>query len=538
MKSSGLRSGTANQRRFHLEGHEYLGLLIVLLAACLAYLPAAIQGGWFSDDYILVYGIDAQPPAWAVSIRTGGAGRLSVARLLCYPFIGYLGGWLGAQWSHVLALFLHLLCGVMLYFLLRRLSWPHRAAGTAIFLFLVAPWAVQPVVWWSAVCTTVSSIFVLAAVHAFVTWYPQRGSIAPLLLVQAAIFIALLVYELWLGSFALFWMLAFYFERRKRNREGGALTWGEAFRRATLGSWPVILPYLLWGTLYLATLTHEPDVRAPHTSLLRIAVTLLSIHLRTYHWFLDTPWPFSIPAGWVGLWSLAGLVCLVIMIVSLVAGRRLQSKRQSQSVNSNYRVLPGLGDMVLVAWGLFLGSRLVFILQGAVSTHTRHSYGAAMGFAIAASWFFWWWWEACESRVALRRAVTGIGIFVAVLMVTATSGLALHAARVSQAEQYTHDFLRTELARLPAAGDILIVGDATGSRGEMPYYGEGSGWWLEYRLRHVLAGRRVYVLEDIAPGTESVRLSRFGKEELLSLDRITVYRWRERELVRDGLMRR
>jgi len=534
--SKGVSARVIRQRQFCLERHESCDVLFVLLAACLAYLPAAVQGGWFSDDYVLVYGLEDQAPAWTDSIRMGGAGRLSVARLLCYPFIGYLGEWLGPQLSHVLALFLHLLCGSILYLLLRRLSWSHRLAVTAIFLFLLAPWAAQPVVWWSAVCTTVSSILMLLAVHAFVTWYPGRSSRTWLIVSQVLIFIAFLFYELWLGSFVLFWMLGFYLERRTRIAGGHRSTWSELLRRATRRSWPVILPYIFWGILLIATLTFETGIRAPHTSILRIPVTFLSIHLRVYHWFFDTPWFSGISTGWNGLLTPIGLVCLACMVIFLVIGRSLKKKWGGQLNDSLYRTPPDIMDMVLVAWGIFLGSRLVFILQGGVSTHTRHSYGAAMGFAIAASWLFWRLWDGCESRVALRRVVSAFAIVIAVVLVTTTSGLALHAAYVAKAEQYTLDLLRFELAQLPVDRNILIVGDATGTRGEMSYYQEESGWWLEYRLRHVLTGRRVYVLEDIPPRSTLARLLRSGKEEFLRLDRASVFHWRGGELKQELLV--
>jgi hypothetical protein len=298
----------------------------------------------------------------------------------------------------------------------------------------------------------------------------------------------------------------------------------------------MILPYMFWGILFIATPSLEPGIRAPHTSIFRVPVTFLSIHLRAYHWFFDTPWLSGISAGWDGLLTPIGLVCLVCMFIFLVIGQSLKRKRGGNLNNSLYRMPPDIVDMVLVAWGIFLGSRLVFILQGGVSTHTRHSYGAAMGFAIAASWLFWRMRDGCELRVASLRAVSGTAMLIAFALLMTTSGLALHAARVAQAEQYTFDFLRFELARLPVDKDILIVGDATGSRGEMPYYQEDSGWWLEYRLRHVLAGRRIYVLKEIPPKSTFVRLIRSGKEEMLQLDRTSVYHLRGAELKQDPLV--
>lgn len=504
-------------------------IIVALLAGALAYGLAAPSIGWMSlDDYALVYGAPLRPwPGVADAFLAGGEGRFSVHRLLCYPFIGYVGGSFGQAASHVFQVLLHLLCGWLVYAFLRRLRWAGTDAAWAVAAFLVVPWVSQPVYWWSAAPTIVSTIFILLAAHAYLTWVREGGRW--LWACLASIFVAMLFYELWLGGFVLFFGLDVYL----RLTEPGAAkdSWGRIAWRAFRRSWPVMIPYLLWTVAFLAF--HRTETHQPAFSLLRAPVVFLSIHLRTMHWLTDTPWLQAFELGLGVLVSMAGGVLLAALVIAL-----LGCLRQGRGSAPEHESPPSLGATLLLAWSVFLAGRLVFILQNGVATHTRHSYGAAIAAAIAFAAVLRWSLDRCPSGGA-RNAVRWCAGGALAVCVVVSAGIGVHYRETSAAEEATCSQLVPILPALPPDSTILVVGDPTGTLGETAYYAEGDGMWLGRRLRV----HRPDVSAIVATGVEEegdfllieTAARKISRAEPWRVPRahVSIFRWVEQRLIAD-----
>ena len=507
-----------------MEGRSvrHFSILAALLAGLLAYGVAAPAIGWVSDDYSLVYGGPLQSwPRVADAFLAGGEGHFSVHRLLCYPLIGYVGGVLGPAAAHVLQVLLHLLCGWLFYALLRRLRWPAVDAAWATATFLVVPWVSQPVYWWSSVCTVVSTIFIMIAAHAYVAWSRKEGPWLWACLI--CIFVALLFYELWLGSFVLFFGLEFYL--RSIDRQLQPSSWsrraGDALRR----SWPALIPYAVWMILFLAL--HRPEAHQPTFSLVRVPIVFLSIHLRAIHWLLDTPWRSALVDGFRVLASLTGGVLLVALAVICCADRSARAKTSESALE--------LAPALWLAWSVFLAARLVFILQGGVATHTRHSYGAAMGVAIAFAALLRWAQNRWPAARVCRILSLCAGGALAVCTV-ASAGIGVHYRETSAAEEKTCRQLIPKLPSLPGGSTIVVAGDPTGTRGELAYFSEEDGAWLERILRAQRPDISAVVATDVKAAGDYLVIMTAARATSrtvpLQIERnhTVLFRWREHQL--------
>lgn len=504
---------------------RHLPLLAALLAGALAYGIAAPSIGWVSDDHGLVYGAPLKPwPGVAEAFLAGGEGHFSVHRLLCYPFLGYVGGVLGPAASHVLQVLLHLGCGWLLYALLHRLRWPATDAAWAAAGFLVVPWVSQPVYWWSAVCTIVSTIFILLAAHAYLSWSRDGGRW--LWACLGSIFVALLFYELWLGSFVLFFGLEFYLRSTAASPAGAS--WGGKARHALRRSWPALLPYALWMAGFLAF--HRAATHQPTLSVLRVPVVFLSIHLRAVHWLIDTPWRTALVHGLEALVAWGGIAMAAALAITLHACRR--HRRQPGSAPA---ATPNLAAALLLAWSAFLAARLVFILQGGIATHTRHNYGAAIGVAIAGAAILRWIQERWPAGGAVRWCA---GVALAICAVT-SSGLGHHYRATSAAEEATCRQLLPILPALPPEATLLVVGDPTGTRGELGYFAEENGIWLERRLRAYRPDISAFAAATLEVDGDFLRIETAARNASptprmrIAREQVALFRWQDRRLVSD-----
>ncbi|MEA3212631.1 MAG: hypothetical protein QOE70_5688 [Chthoniobacter sp.] len=506
----------------------HLPILAALLGGALAYGIAAPSIGWVSDDYALVYGAPLKPwPGLEEAFLAGGEGHFSVHRLLCYPFLGYVGGMLGPAASHVLQVLLHLGCGWLLYALLRRLRWPATDAAWAAAGFLVVPWVSQPVYWWSSVCTIVSTIFIMVAAHAYLAWSRDGGRW--LWACLGCIFVALLFYELWLGSFVLFYGLELYL--RSTGSHTAKDSWGRIAWHALRRSWPVLIPYALWMVAFLAF--HRAATHQPTFSLLRVPVVFLSIHLRAIHWLIDTPWGSALVHGLAAIVSVGGIAVVAALAITLRACRN-----QRPQLDSARASIPNLPATLLLAWSTFLAARLVFILQGGIATHTRHNYGAAMAVAIAGAALLRWMEDRCSAGGARRAVRWGAGAGLAICAVS-SAGIGVHYRATSAAEEATCRQLVPVLPALPPDCMVLVVGDPTGTRGELGYFSEENGIWLERRLQAYRPGVAAFAAATVAADGDfllietAARTSAVTPPHRAARDQVALFRWQDRRLVSD-----
>lgn len=514
-----------------------LVLIPAIVLGALVFLPSSLDRNWFSDDYVLAYGIGGEPvPSLGEALRVGGGGKLSIHRLLCYPFIGYVGGGLGPRLAGVLQVGLHLLVAWLLGLLLLRLDWPPASSAFAVALFAVSPWSTQPVVWWSAVCTVVSTVLLVLAAHAYLSWSISghrrwQWLTGALLLMQ----VALTLYELWLVAYPLFVALEFY--RRRASATDPTAVWHRDAMAALTRASVMLMPSLIYIALFVFAGhggTHNPSL-----SLSRIPAVLLSIHFRVYHWLADTPWTVALDEGLPALTSGPGVLAFMLLAASsvLILRRWLHANRGTEPTTAKLLVAEGL----LLSWGWFLASRLVFLAQGGVATHTRHNYGAAMAAAMALAVAHSWASRSSRDR-PLRR---GVLILASALVLSAlaltTMGISRDTAVNSRAEQDTfHQVLPAALSQ-GEGGAVLVVGAPSPRRTELAYYSEKQGLWLNFRLRKASPGTSAYVVDDARREGDSwvFAATRRGDTSAgqttvrLPLNRTAVFRWVDGRLERD-----
>jgi hypothetical protein len=521
---------------------RHLPIAAALMLTALAYLFPSPGLGWLSDDYSLVFGTAIRPwPTLGEALRVGGEGDLSVHRLLCYPFIGYIAGSLGAPGAHIFQAGLHLLCAFLCYMLLRRLRWAAAPAALATAGFGVAPWISQPVFWWSAVCTIVSTIFVLLAVHAYVSWRRSDNSrFLPLFACLGFAFTSLLLYELWLAGFVLFWTVEAYLQRIERPMESNS--WPRSIVTAIKKSWPVLAPYAVWAVLFW--LTYHGSVHQPNVSLKRIAIVFFSIHLRAYHWFTDTPWITGLRDGVKSLATMPGTVTIAALL-AIVAWLKMSRESASSQVasGSGYEDSPvvssagiRMAEALFLAWGVFLASRLVFILQGGMATHTRHNYGAAFGAAMAGVALLTWL-QSRQRKRSIRKVLEISGATIVLGWAITTAGIGSQYRRTAVAEEETYQLLADTLPRLPPSASLVVVGGPTFTRGEMPYFSESSGIWLEKRLLPLRPDIHAFVVASIELDRETFSMTvdrpRLGGTHVrLPISRAYLFYWCNGRLVK------
>jgi hypothetical protein len=524
---------------------KHLPIAAALMLTALAYLVPSPELGWLSDDYTLVFGTALRPwPTLGEALRIGGQGALSVHRPLCYPLIGYIAGWLGTPWAHVLQAGFHLLCAFVCYLLLRRLRWATAPAALATAGFGVAPWISQPVFWWSAVCTIVSSILVLLAVHAYVSW--RRGNSRrplPLLACLVFAFTSLLLYELWLAGFVLFWTVEAYLQRIERPTESNS--WPRSILLAVRHSWPVLTPYFVWAVIF--RLTYHGSIHQPHVSLVRIPLVLFSIHLRVYHWLADTPWVTGLRNGMEALATKQGIITLAALLATIVwfkishepASSRVVSDPSCDSAPVVFSGGVPLAETLFLAWGIFLASRLVFVLQGGIATHTRHNYGAAIGAAIAGVAVLIWLQTLQPKRTA-RNVLEMLAAVILLGFAITTAGIGFQYRSTAAAEEETYQLLAGALPRLPRAATLIVISGPTFGRGEMPYFGESNGIWLENRLLALRPDIHAFVVASIELDGRTISMTvdrpRLGGRALvrLPISEANLFYWCNGRLVEAG----
>lgn len=483
----------------------------IVIAALAAQLMAwfvllstqAEQIQWISDDHALVYGEGSGrwPDSFVTAMAQGGHGRLSAHRLLCYPVIGYVGWMLGPDGAHRFQFYTHAAVALLAGLLLLRLRWGIIPSLTAAAAFAFAPWVGQPVFWWSSVCTALSTLFTLLAAHAYLNW-ARRGSVPWLAAAMLAMFTSLLLYEIWLTGYVLFFMLDLYLRRTERSNGPAPRNWIADALRAFARSSPMLVVFAVWAVWFV--MTYQGDAHQPHpTSLSRKIIVLASIHGRVVNWFISTPWSAYWRQGltlgdakhaWM-MWLWPASVAFLTFIVLMIRLKGQPQHRASEPATRPHDAwaLPPLLPGLLLAWGVFLGSRLIFILQGGIALHTRHNYGAAIGAAIAAALLVGYLRKASHS-VAYRRLLNGCVLVALIAMALAQLGAAKHFRKTSEAEAET-------VRLLPSLNfngvDLLVVGGhATDTRGELSYFSEEHGLWLAFHARKLAPDIKVIVDPD------------------------------------------
>jgi hypothetical protein len=453
----------------------------VFLLTLAAYAPNSASL-WSYDDYGQVYGIYGNPiKSFAEGLSRSDNGLITPHRLLMYWFIGRGGSW-GPTFAHVLALVIHIVCGLLFGALLWRLFRSPSLVVLSSAWFALAPWVSQPVLWWSAVCTMVSTFFILIAAHFFLTGFKELSlsHFAWLFMASLAAFIALCFYDLWVAGFLLFFGMVFSIAL-----ETDYSPW-TALRRHAGYLAVMAVPFLLWG-VSVAIIGLEGHPTGVLLTLDRLPIVLASIHLRVVNWFFGPDWLTLWKMGLEALTSpVSGLPFALgaILIVAAFATRATTPTHGVPVENSipsppliaqrTCKACPGCRfpwSALFFAWMIFLASRLALVSWGAVSLQSRFNYGAGMAVALAAAATARWaWYRWCESSCLLRSAATFLTCGSILLMTLATAGQARHMALMSQAEAYTLAFLHRASATQPQCG-ITIVGAPVPNVGELKYGG-------------------------------------------------------------------
>lgn len=448
-------------------------------------------------------------PSFAAALRAGNNGGspiapdhtpLTVHRLLNYPFVGFVPYFIGIAGAHVIQVLIHLANGALLYLLVIRLGWRESAAGWASALFMAAPWISQAVIWWSASPVCISTTGALLASHAFITSRRQvaRNSWVWLTIAMAIVFVSLLFYELWLAGIFLFaaleWCL--YSAARRAGRPPSA--------RSSLCCVALMaVPYIAWSILF--KLTYADTFHKPLLSPERILLTCVSAHARVLNWFSTTPWTTLWTAGLEHWTTGGGGAFLIASLCGLwLLWRESQLYLPRDPVEENQIGMPFV-DAFILAWGMFAASRLVFVLQGGVSLLTRHAYGGTAGLSIAIvalmatiSWL---------ARVRNLQGQAALAAIVVLVMAAASAGRVALFAKTSSAEQKTIAALRKGWPTREKAHLIIAVPTGALFRGELGYFAERNGLWLEQIFNNKSPTRSLYVVDGSAISPNAVQIT-------------------------------
>jgi hypothetical protein len=476
-----------------------IALLTLLAVGIAAYAPTIASIGWFSDDYDLVYGLYREVPTFEQSLRIGGGGVLSVHRLLCYPLIGYLGQFLGPGGAHCFQFALHLACGGMVFVLLRQLFFRSGIALVASALFVVSPLASQPVFWWSAVCTIIATLCILLAgiVHVRYTATRRRW----LLPIAAGLALAsLLFYELWLAGFLLLWGVS-YGRVAIRSRRGSLRDLIVSFALTA----PLLVPYVLWALLF--KLNPPVHAHSPVFSPIRVVIVFASIHVRAVQQVFEWPTLQSVVVALRndGVLMLAAMLAVSTVVV-LLAMRTTRRERPAASSGVQRKQLV---SRLLVAWSVFLASRLVFILQGGIATHSRHTYGAAIAAAIVVAVLFETFRRQVTSSVSRGALAAALTVLLLACGLSAR-GVALNYVAFSKAEHNALEALHAALDRAGADNrcPVFVIGTPDHFQGEFNFFSEDHGNWLRYIMHKRGVPRDFVVAGDLSEVQEQFDAAR------------------------------
>jgi hypothetical protein len=469
-----------------------------LLLVTVIVLWASLSSTWMSDDYVVVYGIYGNPVKTLIAaLSRSTSGLITPHRMFLFWFLG-IGGILGPVAAHALAVMLHILCIILFWGLVWRLFHSSLLAALAASWFALAPWISEPELWWTALCTTISSILVLTAAHAFRSSIISKGvrSLLWSLLASCAAFLSLCFYDLWIAGFAVFfgiWVL----RGLELNGFKGITYW-----RST---WPKLgvmaAPYVLWaGWVAVAGPYAGAESRL---NLDRIPITFASIHLRVANWFV--PLAGGKGPDWLTLWRMGfnglsapallapfviGMVLIVFAMTNLASNDgtvpysfgSYASTAPANAISGNKIGFPW--RILFFSWMLFLASRLVIVLQGGTALESRLNYGAAMAAALAVASLACCCWRRWSERSPSFRWLASIGYAGSILlMAAATAGQARHFALVTQAEAYTFSALTNDLKDHPEIRSLVVSGTPVPNIGELDYFYEANGFWLETVLR-------------------------------------------------------
>jgi len=455
---------------------------VIALAAILSYSPLLFGGGWFSDDYMQVYGLHGEPlPSFEESIREAGSGSLSVARTFSRVQMGHGGAWLGEFRAMVVRVAGHALNAFLLFLLLRRLTATRPVALGAALIFATAPWHTQAVVWWATVHLGFAITLLLLALLVYQSWLAQRAWWR-LVVSQILVFISLMTYEQGLAAWLVFLGVALLQSAQLENFK--SRSWVPALWKAFTLSWPILIPFALWVVLYLITFPLESNTRTPKAALDRNLVALASTHLRWFDSVWRLPWNDLVRQG---LASMTLLGAALTGILAIAAARLLGWPRAKKTAPRTDRVQLVLS--LVLAYLLFAGFRLVFVMQGATSIETRNSYGANMGVALAMAAVAYFVLAGKLRRPAVYALV--VTAF-CLANVVATRGEAWHVARNAQDERIVFEKAVAALAGNPQADSLAVIVTKPLTNGEKDFYEEYDGGWLEYRLEKKL-GRKIEV---------------------------------------------
>lgn len=480
-------------------------IVILLLLALAAFLPG-LSALWTSDDYGLVGGLYGNPPPsfWG-DLGRSYAGFLTPHRLFNHTLIGF-GEVIGPAMAHTLGLTLHLACALFWGVLTWSLFRSHMLTFLACGLFVLAPWVTEPVLWWTGLSTTAATACMLLSANLYLASLSARSATRPwfVLLSSFALFMSLCWYDLWLAGFLLFFGIALIFPKPLTDWKSADLWYRLAIRLA-----PIAFTFAFWFALVLLLGLRAPQYATPSTfSWARVPIVLASIHLRVANWLVGP--------DWLGLWKIGvdaltkpvdalvailGLGSLALMLVQMAINPRggaLTDASASRPPGAMLEKLPSPvfstaqfpWPALLLAWMMFLASRLVFLLQAGMDLHTRHSYGAGLAVALAAAALGTWsWYRWCEPY-ATRRWLAVIAIaLVLMLMTLTTAGRARQISLSSQAEAYTIHEINQVLIEHPEVHSLTVVGTPVPDIGELNYFAEYDGMWLNAVL-HDLGHRQ------------------------------------------------
>jgi hypothetical protein len=482
----------------------FLSVLTLALLTLAAFLPN-LAALWTSDDYVLVYGIYGTPVRsfiQGLSLTTDG--NLTPHRALTLWFIGR-GGSAGPAAAHALALALHFTNTCIFGALVWRLFRSPMLAFLASAWFCVAPWISQPVIWWSAVCTIVSTICLLTAAHFFLSSFhstERSRRFGWIFLACMAALIGLLFYDLWLAGFLLF--------------VGVALLEAKEWRERIASLFLMAIPFLIWFGLVAALGPRGAAAERVGITLERVFVVFTTIHLRVANWLVGPDWgalwrmgveALADPVQAITFFLGVGLLILVLVQIALTRIERGEPVEEFHQRRPSAEAFPW--DLLLFSWLMFLASRLVIILQGGVALHSRLNYGAAMAVALVAAalarWFWHRWCYPSAPRCWLAISFAGISILGMTLV---TTGRSWHMALSSSAERYTIDLLDQRLKKNPNVRSVAVLGTPVPDIGELSYFSEADGMWLQHVLRRLGHNQQVRVFRsENLPASRSSDLS-------------------------------
>jgi hypothetical protein len=468
----------------------FLAFLSLALLTLAAFLPN-FAAFWTSDDYALVHGIYGTPVrSFIQTLSRTADGNLTAHRALHYWFIAS-GGSAGPAAAHALALALHFTNTCIFGALVWRLFNSPTLAFLASAWFCVAPWISQPVIWWTSVNTIASTICMLTAAHFFLSSFrptERARRFSWIFLAWIAAFIGLLLYDLWLAGFLLFVGVALV----------AGKGWGERIFYLCL----MAIPFLIWFGLVASLGPRAGEAERVSISLERVFVVFTTIHLRVANWLVGPDWgalwrmgveALANPVEAITFFLGVGLLIFVLVKIALTGGDPGESARESQQLRPSAEAFPW--DVLLFSWLMFLASRLTIILAGGVALHSRLNYGAAMAVALGAAALAQWAWRRwCYPYELIRWLAIFVAGMSIVVMTLANIGRSRHMAQSSSAERYTIDFLDRRLKEDPNIRSVTVLGTPVPDIGELNYFSEGDGMWLEYVVRSLGNKQRVRVV--------------------------------------------